>query len=633
MRYTPEQRAILEHPAGSHAVVRAVPGSGKTTTLVGRVLRLCEEGTAPGRIRVVMFNKSIQRSFEQRLQDAEISGVRVTTFDAMGHELLRIADRRGLLSGPLEFVPDGTTAWAREVFRASLTVREALEGPEEIADAVAFWKAQLIPPARAACPERPALLRAYHEVEALRCAGGVLRVAFEDLVYTAAAVARRYPRLLGEVDHLLIDEFQDVNPGRVTLCQGIVHPGTSILAVGDEDQGINEWCGAHPRFFREFAESFPGLPTRVYPLSRSFRFGPTIAAAANSVIRNNTQRQALASVGGGATPGEVTKIDDVAAAVQGLLDAGRSAQDIAVLYRGRGQGVGALAALAAVGGPVRTEDLDLFRRGRGPELALAYLRLATSAAPVGLEEAWLVVFAPDRFIQKQAFTAQLQQRGCKGLVATLRDAKLAARLGQNSGGIESMVALGGLLARMARCDSAGDALDLLSAEVDVAAQLRARIRSVPQQELAIAAFDGVHSLLRGLEVAPADAATALAELDMQQGEPAERCVWASTIHKAKGMEWPCVVLPGLVEGACPSEQRGVVPGSREHPEGVPQSPWDEQERRIFYVGLTRAAQQVLLHAPPSDPSRFVSEALPPPPAVQLRKRSAIEGTGKRASAK
>src|SRR5688500_9220809 len=81
MRHTPEQRAIVEHPPGAHAVVRAVPGSGKTTTLVGRVIHLCEQGAAPARIRVVMFNKSIQRSFEQRLAEAEITGVRVTTFD------------------------------------------------------------------------------------------------------------------------------------------------------------------------------------------------------------------------------------------------------------------------------------------------------------------------------------------------------------------------------------------------------------------------------------------------------------------------------------------------------------------------------------------------------------------------
>lgn len=622
MQFTPEQRAIVEHPPGSHAVVRAVPGSGKTTTLVGRVIHLVEQGAAAARIRVVMFNKSIQRSFEQRLAEADIVGVRVATFDALGHEVLRVADRRGLLSAPLEFVADGTAAWAREVFRRH---RDALEGPEEIADAIAFWKAHLIPPSRAAAPERPALVRAYHELEALRVANGALRIAFEDLVYTAAAVSRRHPRLLGDIDHFLIDEFQDVNPGRVALVQGLAGEDTTIVAVGDEDQGINEWCGAHPRFFREFAATFPGLPTRVYPLSRSFRFGDKIASAANAVIVHNVERTAISSVGGGATPGAVRTIEDVADAVEQLIADGRAPQDIAVLYRGRSQGVAALAALAAAGVPMVTDDLELLRRGRGPELALAYLRFATSHTPVGLAEAWHVVFAPDRYIKKETFAAQLQRRGTKGLIAALGDGKLARKLGQNSGGIESMTNLADLLTRMGRCDSAGAALDLLVDEVDIPAQLRARLRSPPQQELAIAAFDGVHALLRGQGVAPADAAAALAELDLQQGQPPERCVWVSTIHKAKGMEWPCVVLPGLVEGACPSDQRGVVPGSREAPDGVPQSPWTEQERRIFYVGLTRASEQVLLHAPGPRPSRFADEALASAvhkPAVRRRKPAA-----------
>lgn len=619
MHWTPEQLAILDHPAGAHAVVRAVPGSGKTTTLVGRVVHLCERGCDPARIRVVMFNKSIQRHFEQRLVDAGVRGVKVSTFDALAHEVLRAADRRGLLSAPLEVVADGTAAWAREAFRRA---RDGLEGPEEVADAVAFWKAHLVPPTRAAAPARPELVRAYEAVEALRLAGGVLRVAFEDLVYTAAAVSRRHPRLLGVIDHMLIDEFQDVNPGRVALVQQLAHPGTAILAVGDEDQGINEWCGAHPRFFKDFAQTFPSLPTTVYPLSRSFRLGPALATAAAAVIAHNEERTPTAIVGGGAHPGEVREVDDVAAAVTQQIAAGRHPRDIAVLYRSRTQAVAPLASLAAAAVPVHTEDLDLLRRGRGPELALAYLHLASSQAPVRLDEAWLVVFAPDRFIQKEKFAQQLLKRGTKGLRAALSDHKLARKLGQSSGAVEAMLDLSRLLDAMGRCATAGEALDLLVAEVDVEAQLRARPRSEQQQALAIAAFHGVHALLSGLEVAPADAAAALADIDLQQGQAADDCVWVSTIHKAKGMEWPCVVLPGLVEGACPAEEREAPLGTKDAPDGLPQSPWLEQERRIFYVGMTRAAELALLQAPGDEPSRFVREALPAPapaPAVQRRR--------------
>ena len=91
----------------------------------------------------------------------------------------------------------------------------------------------------------------------------------------------------------------------------------------------------------------------------------------------------------------------------------------------------------------------------------------------------------------------------------------------------------------------------MRAEVDIDELLRARIHAERHQDLAIAAFDGVHRLLAGLGVAPADAHDALLNLDPRWGQAADACVWVSTIHKAKGMEWRCVLLPALGEGLCP----------------------------------------------------------------------------------
>ncbi|MFN7144970.1 MAG: UvrD-helicase domain-containing protein, partial [Myxococcota bacterium] len=356
MPWTPEQHAIIDHRLDAHAVVRAVPGAGKTTTLVGRVARLLERGVDPARVRVVMFNKAIQQAFVARLEAAGVTGVRVTTFDALGYEVLALAARRGLSQRRYAFVPDKESELARLVWRSR---RDVFDAPEEIADAVAFWKAHLVPPARARFPSQPALVEAYAEWEEIRVERDVARITFQDMVYTAVGVLGRYPRLLGPIDHLLVDEFQDVNPGRVELVRRLAHDATAIMAVGDEDQGVNEWCGAHPRYFRDFAATFPWLPTERYTLSKSFRFGRVIAGAADRVIRNNTDRSEVTVKGGGAAPGIVKEIDDVAVAVKGLLGDGVAPVDIAVLYRGRTQGAQAIAALAAAGIPLRTDDADL----------------------------------------------------------------------------------------------------------------------------------------------------------------------------------------------------------------------------------------------------------------------------------
>jgi len=615
MDWTPEQTAILGHPLDAHALVHAAPGAGKTTTLVGRVARLAEQ-VGGERMRVVMFNKAIQETFAARLARAGISGVKVTTFDALGLEVLGRAERRGLLSRPLEVAAHRTREWSQLVHRK---FARKIETADEIAAAVGFWKAHLVTPTRAACEDTPELAEAYRELEALRTAGNSLRVDFPDMVYTAVAVLRRYPRLLGPIDHLLVDEFQDVNPARVELLRLLMHEQSTLMAVGDADQGIYEFSGAHPRFFRDFAGTFAHRPTRTYPLSHSFRFGPTLATAARSLIAHNEDRFPIEVVGRGAASGRIEHTDDVAATISRLLAEGHPPDELAVLYRGRVQGTSVLAELAARRIGMETDDLDFVRKGRGPELALAYLRFAASDAPVGFNEAWAVVFAPDRFIRKEAFATQVRKLGAKGLRAVLGNTRAARDADQPRGAIETMSELADLLTRMGRCRTAGAALDLLTRETDIPAQLAARKRSEPELEAAVAGFEAVHTLLTALAVAPAEAAQALADLDPRAGQPREQCVWVSTIHKAKGKEWRTVLLPRLQEGLCPGGRQEQVLGTVEAPAGDDPSDPLEQERRIFYVGLTRAIETVYLEAPPHAPSRFIAELGPVQPAPKRSK--------------
>jgi DNA helicase II / ATP-dependent DNA helicase PcrA len=603
LKLTAEQLAVIRHPDGAHGVVRASPGAGKTTTLVARVVHLCASGVAPDRIRVLMFNKAAQRTFSARLADRGVGGVRVSTFHALGYEILREAERRGLASKPLQIEPDGAAGWAREVHRQ---FRDRIESADDIAAAVSFWKANLVPPTRAAFPDEPALVEAYAAFEALRRDGPTQRVSFDDMEYLGVAALRRAPDLLPRPDHLLVDEFQDVNPARLELLAALVGPGTAVMVVGDEDQAINEWCGAHPRFFRSFAETFSSLQTEEYRLSQSFRLGPVLAKAASEVISHDRHRRPGDIVGGGRVPGEVRTVDAVMQALDDWFGRGRRPEELAVLYRTRAQGVLALAALAARRVPVRTVDGALLTQGAGPRLAFAYLRHAADDGLVDFESSWPVVFAPERYVNKEAFVAQLRRAGSRGFRAVLRDSEGADEAGQSRTAVRSMAHLAGVLDRMRDAPMAADALDILTEEVDIPSQISGRIFSERQQELQIAAFDAVADLLRGLRVPPGAGERAVRDLDLTQGA-GELCVHASTIHQAKGLEWAGVVLAGLTEGVFPADRAGAVPGTVDEPHGVEQSDWLEQERRVFYVGFTRASEVAYLEVG-TPPSRFLFEA-------------------------
>jgi DNA helicase II / ATP-dependent DNA helicase PcrA len=619
MQFTKEQEAIITHPVDAHALVRAVPGSGKTTTLVARVASLCERGVDPKRIRVVMFNRSIEKFFRVRLEALGVRGVRVNTFDSLGLEVLREANRRGLLKRKLVVVADGKEQWAREIYHRH---RAQIEDEDDLADAVAFWKAHLVSPKHAVFSANPTLAKAYAEFEELRLADGFLRVAFADMVYTAVGVLKEHPRLLYPIDHLFVDEFQDVNLGRVTLLQRLSHEQTSVMAVGDEDQAINEWCGARPQFFSDFSTYFPWLPSLSYPLPHSFRFGPSLGAAATRLIGHNEGRGHIEVIGAGETESAIIENRDVLATIAALSEEGIPRGEIAVLYRGRGQGLGLIAHMANERIAMETEDFERLRKGRAAKLALGYLHFATSDVGPSMKDAWRIVHAPDRFIGKARFEQQLRQRGVLGLAATLADRALAREVGQSTSAVATMSELAETLRLMGRCTTAGEALDVLCERVNIEDQLTAMIQSKRKRELTIATFTAFRSFVDGLDVSPADAVSAVETFDPTCGELPEQRLWASTIHKAKGKEWRCVILPALAEGLCPAEMVGEIPGTTSEPDGVEQSPWMEQERRIFYVGLTRASERVYVQALPPTPSRFLTEMRPPPPPRQQKSRTA-----------
>ncbi len=305
MQPTDEQLAIIHHPLGQHACVLAVAGSGKTTTMVHRIKYLVEDlRQDPARIRVVMFNRLAREQFEQKLAE-EIFELgkrpKVLTFHALAFSLRADAEKSGLL-------PQYKQLWIgdREEL-AIVCARRAIEGliredqlmddvdPEAALDAIGLWKASLIPPEHAGHHTNRDLELVYRRFEELREEARAL--TFDDFVPKAMMLLRDNAgfrqRFANRLDHLIVDEYQDINYGQQQLIRLLAGDRADVMVVGDDDQTIYEWRAARPHYIlKGFQEDFANKPVVDYTLSHSFRFGPLIAQAAYNVVTFNQQRAA-----------------------------------------------------------------------------------------------------------------------------------------------------------------------------------------------------------------------------------------------------------------------------------------------------------------------------------------------------
>ncbi len=602
MELTAEQRAIVDHARDTHLVVRAVPGSGKTTTLVHRVAALVQRGVTAGAVQVVMFNRAVRDTCAERLAAMGVGGVRVNTFDSLCKRLLHTAMDRGWTRAHFE---DDRAHWARlHALRAEFA--DEIEEIEDLDLAIGVWRAHLVPPPRAAFATNPALARAYRRYEAMRTAEGV-GLGLGDYNYTAVGILQARARLEPAPAHLLVDEFQDVNPARVRLLELLADAHTQIVAVGDEDQGINEWCGAHPRFFSDFTAHFASKPTEVLPLSTSFRLGKVAAAAANRLIVHNTGRTPAAVVGGGTSPGQVLTGPDLPEALRTLLGQGVAPGHLAILYRSRLEGASVLSALARARLPMHTEDRDLLRKGPGPELLRVFLRAAFDDLLPTTREVYTLARAGSMYTRAVPFREGWESRRRAGIRAYFRDEAFHLRAGQTPGAARALAELPAVLDGIRASKTVKEAVRRVEDTVDAEGVLRTPNRSERAASQAVAAYEAACDWLAAQSGAPAEADDALEQLDLTGGRPPGECVYANTVHKAKGLEWPVVIVAGVFDGGFPAEAFGGTPGSAEFPAGFPQSPFMEQERRTFYVAITRARERVVIHRPRGTRSRFFDE--------------------------
>ncbi|WP_163559096.1 ATP-dependent helicase [Halomonas sp. NO4] len=616
MRLTAEQRAVVEHGAG-HARVAAVAGSGKTTTLVARVWHLLERGVPPSRLLVLMFNRSAREDFQTRLAALAPSEQRlpdVRTFHSLGHRLTASLTRWGALAPRQLLAAD----WQVERLLRQATLAALDDDPErrEVAleadtlDALAHFcglvKAEMIAPA--ALYERLDLgaecghfVGAFDHLEHLLADHGLMTYA--DLLFrplrALEADAALSARVQGFLDHVIIDEYQDINQAQLRLLATLAGRDAAVMAVGDANQCIYEWRGAHPDTMREhFATTFG--PATDYPLSTTFRHGHALALAANHAIAANRRRPDQLCLAAPGTP--ATRLV-VAAGRAALLDAladwrrdGRRLDETCLLVRSWALSVPAQLALLQAGVPFRLarEDRFVFRLPLVQALA-GYLRLSRDARlladPALLQR---LLEQPTPFVARERLATLARRLATTQHFPERHDPLIADLKPLQRRNLKRRWAL---LCELPRLSSWPPAR-LLAHVVE-------RLEADKVLKRAAARRDKGEEDVRLLDVLIEQAGEvrdldAFIELLERPVENHAEGMLITTVHGAKGLEWPLVVLAGANEEDFPHYGRD----NPLTPERL------EEERRLFYVAITRARERLLVLHDGGEhrPSRFIAES-------------------------
>jgi DNA helicase-2/ATP-dependent DNA helicase PcrA len=621
------QREAVSAPPG-HILVLAGAGSGKTRVLVHRIAWLIQTQQAtPYGILAVTFTNKAAGELRNRLEamlGVPVTGMWVGTFHGLAHRLLRAHWRdAGLPEGFQILDSEDQLRSLRRVIRG-LQLDEARwppkqaqwfvngrkdEGlrPEHLEDQGDPWQRQMI-----------GIYAAYEE--ACQRAG---TVDFAELLLRAHELLREHPPILDHYRdrfrHLLVDEFQDTNAIQYAWLRLLAGETGQLFMVGDDDQSIYGWRGARIENIHRFSKDFPRV--QVLRLEQNYRSTGTILKAANALIAKNQGRlgKNLWTEGRDGDPiqmfaafNEVDEARFVGSRIQQWLQHGGRRDEVAVLYRVSAQSRVLEEALLAQGIPYRVHGgLRFYERAEIKD-ALGYLRLISNRDDDAAFER--VVNIPPRGIGERSMdilrqTARAESASLWRAAQRLIDGReLAARalnaLGRFLGLINGMAAENAgleLHEQVERVIRSSGLLEHFRSEKGERGQ--ARVENLEELVTAAREFDadgdGVGDPLAHF------LAHAALEAGEGQAETGQDSVHLMTLHSAKGLEFPVVFMCGMEQGLFP-HQRSI-----DHPDQM------EEERRLCYVGMTRAQEQLCLtyaesrrlHGTDrySSPSRFLRE--------------------------
>ncbi len=628
-RLNPRQREAVRYLDGP-LLVLAGAGSGKTSVITEKVAYLVNTcGIKASRIAAVTFTNKAAREMKERvgklLRGAAAEGLTISTFHQLGLKIIRTERKAlGLKSGFSIFDAEDT----RTLIRDLLIQEHGAEGDQAgtIAQRISRWKNDRVLPEQAlAMATSPAdILCAQAYLRYKRALQAYNALDFDDLILLPTILFQHSAAILekwqDQIHHLLVDEYQDTNSSQYLLVKQLIGLRGGLTVVGDDDQSIYAWRGARPENLVQLQEDFPGL--KVVVLEQNYRSTARILKAANALIANNAHvfdKQLWSELGYG-EPLRVIRCADeqheadqvVAEILDHKLRKRTRFGDYAVFYRGNHQSRLLELALQAQQVPYHLSGgTSFFARNEVKDI-MAYLRLIVNEDD---DNAFLRIANVPR---RKLGTSTLEALGNFALAHRCSLNQACARIGTDQvpeAGLKHLREFRHWMDTVRRnCEGESGVAGVrqMLHDIDYADWL---VQLSSSEEVAQRRMDNVHFLVDGLhrvmvneQVTLDEAISRLVLRDLLEQQDEEEkgpdSVQLMTLHASKGLEFPHVYIIGMEEQLLPhrvSVEEGTV----------------EEERRLAYVGITRAQQTLCMtmalkrrqfgETIKCEPSRFIAE--------------------------
>ncbi|AJC49043.1 ATP-dependent helicase [Allofrancisella guangzhouensis] len=617
MQYTSEQQKIIQHDISSHALVSAVAGSGKTQTLIARIEYLLSKGVPADKILVLMYNKSAQLDFASRLKKIlpteKSEYINVRTLHSLGNSFLQAFAKAGYIKFDKilkDYEVDSILFNLIKSYQKEFKIIKEIDSDrvETFKEHISILKSDLClnnKKLKSLNPKEKKLLDKVF-VEFNKECEKLKAITYDDMIYLPAKFFEKNKTNISRANnlysHIIIDEYQDINPIQQFFLKCLVGDNTYIMAVGDVDQTIYQWRGSTPYYMLEgFKKDFKKVEQ--YQLSYTFRYGDLISLMANNIITNNKKRHdnlciTYPKLDRTTNISILDNSDKTVLKLKSLIEAGVKASDIAILVRKyNSTTVFELSCLYNDLPYHVVADKDIFSENLFKAI-YGYLMLLNKGC--GFKK-----HAPDQrigFIKAMFDYPSLYLKKDQKQTVAVKIAKnidqatsLIIELSKNvdksfkEKNILAVAHCWRTIFNNTRAKRPGKAIDFIFETLEIEKLISKVSTETYSNRSKLQIIEGIFSFAKSKKGAFNEFIDLLYKLYMKSIQQESKVIANSdqiqimSMHRAKGLEWDYVVIHDATEGSFFGENNLKVSDEIL-----------EEERRLFYVAITRVKKHLFI---------------------------------------